>query len=666
VDQADLTLPLLATGDFPLRLAALVDEHAIVAVTDAAGVILEVNRRFCEISGYGREELVGKTHRIVRSGEHPPAFFKEMWDTIGSGRVWHGTICNRAKSGRHYWVETTILPLREDDGRIGRYLALRTDVTRLKETERGYAQALAASEQAQGRIRIQDEQRKLFFDHAPIGLSWVEWGRSGMPDVYHLNQRFCQLIGLTQEEARDFANIRRATHPDDRDRQQEAMAAVLRGERDSFSMEKRYVHRDGSVVWGNLTVAILRAPDGRISHQFAMLEDITERRRSQEKLGEALARLEEMERIVNRSPSVVVLWRAEPGWPVEYVSQSIRQFGYQADDFVARRLMFGDITHPEDLERVSAELEAHAAAGHLEYNQEYRIVCADGSVRWVEDHTVVRVNARGEVTHHEGLLNDVTARKEAGLREKEARERDLHTAAEVQARLAPRVFPAMDEVEIAALSVPSMHIGGDYHDVLPVDARRWGFVIADVAGKGAGAALMMAACRAALRIFAAGEPSPGVVVRRLNQALHGDMPQGMFIALTYGVLDLDTHRFRYVRAGHEPGLLIRRGGGEAELMGGAGLALGLDAGPLFDEVLEEREVALGQGDLMAFYTDGITEAAKPDGEEFGRDRLASSVARHDERPLAEIVRTVDRYLRQFSALAPKHDDRTLLLVRPRQ
>jgi PAS domain S-box-containing protein len=100
----------------------------------------------------------------------------------------------------------------------------------------------------------------------------------------------------------------------------------------------------------------------------------------------ALARREELEQIVNRSPSIVVLWQAEENWPVEYVSQSIRQFGYQPDDFTSRRLSFRGITHPDDRERVGSEVDAHAAAGHHEYSQEYRIVCADGSVRWVDDH----------------------------------------------------------------------------------------------------------------------------------------------------------------------------------------------------------------------------------------------------------------------------------------
>ena len=139
----------------------------------------------------------------------------------------------------------------------------------------------------------------------------------------------------------------------------------------------------------------------------------------------------------------------------------------------------------------------------------------------------------------------------------------------------------------------------------------------------------------------------------------------MFISLFYGILDLDTNRFTYVRAGHEPALLLRAGGGEPELLEAGGLALGFDEGPVFDSVIEEGDVELRAGDLLALYTDGITEAANAAGDEFSRERFAQALARHEQTSLAKMVDKLDRYLRQFSALAQRNDDRTLLLVRPR-
>jgi PAS domain S-box-containing protein len=112
------------------------NRHAIVAVTDKRGQILEVNDRFCKISGFSREELLGKDHRLVNSGAHPQAYFKNLWATISSGNVWTGEIQNRTKLGLPYFVQTIISPLYGVDGRISRYMAIRFDVTKQKDTER--------------------------------------------------------------------------------------------------------------------------------------------------------------------------------------------------------------------------------------------------------------------------------------------------------------------------------------------------------------------------------------------------------------------------------------------------------------------------------------------------------------------------------------------------
>lgn len=113
-------------------LREAVDEHAIVAVTDRQGRIVFVNDRFCSISGYSREELLGQTHRIINSGKHPPEFFARMWKTISAGQVWKGTIENRAKKGSHYFVATTIVPVPGADGKPEQYIAVRTDITEQK------------------------------------------------------------------------------------------------------------------------------------------------------------------------------------------------------------------------------------------------------------------------------------------------------------------------------------------------------------------------------------------------------------------------------------------------------------------------------------------------------------------------------------------------------
>lgn len=191
--------------------------------------------------------------------------------------------------------------------------------------------------------------------------------------------------------------------------------------------ETDYETKENTVLKLILNKALYFNADGTIGGNVGVILDVTKLKETQEELRKALQELREMEIIINKSPAIVFLWRATEDWPVEFVSDNINQFGYEADELISGKVKFSQIIHPADLPRVTAEINSFTLTQVSEFNQDYRVLTKHGDVRWVDDRTWIRKDETGKVTHYQGIIIDITIRKHAEqlLREGEERYRAL-------------------------------------------------------------------------------------------------------------------------------------------------------------------------------------------------------------------------------------------------
>jgi len=244
----------------------------------------------------------------------------------------------------------------------------------------------------------------------------------------------------------------------------------------------------------------------------------------------------------------------------------------------------------------------------------------------------------------------------ASRQELAMRHAELNFALEVQRALFPRQLPTDHGLEFSGVCVPARGISGDYYDVVPLSNGRVAFAVADISGKGISAAILMSNLHAVLRTLAAAGCTPAEVGARLNQHLH-QVTEGLrFATFFYGEWNPAARCLSYVNAGHNAPILVTSG--RVQRLEVCGPPLGLF--PDFE--LGVRECRLEQGDLLALFSDGVTEAGIERGREFGEAQLEKLVASHAGKPLAQIQQQVMTAVTRWAGQEAE-DDLTLLLVR---
>src|SRR5215212_9333280 len=639
IEQSPLSIQILSPDGWTLQVNRAWEELWGVTLDDVAGYNMQEDQQLVAkgIMPYIQRGFAGEPTSI------PPIIYDP--DETLPGLTSH--------EEPKRWVKAFIYPIKDEAGTVREVVLMHEDITERK--------------QAEEELRESEERFRGTFEQAAVGIAHV--GTDG--HWLRVNRRLCDIVGYEKEEllGLTFQDI---THPDDLETDLEGARRLLAGEIETYSREKRYFRKDGSIVWIYLTVSLARSPLGKPRYFISVTEDITERKRIEEaqrflaEVGASLSSSLDYRTTLAHVAHLAVPFLAD--WCVvdilkeEDGSLERLAVAHQDPEKVAlvhelQKRYPPDPDAPRGVGQVSrtgrSELVPEipeSLLGEAARDAEHREILRGLGLK---SYMIVPLVARGRTLGAISLVSAESGRRygeaELELAQELARRAALavdnarlyrgrtQVARTLQEGLLPSRLPEVPGVEVGLryVSAGEVDVGGDFYDLFDTrmadhsgpsePSSLWGVVIGDVSGKGAEAAAVLALARYTIRTLATRESHPSAVLDGLNEAMlrqrreHDDYK---FCTVAYASLETnegDTEHGAKVTVccgGHSPPFLLK-GDGSVYKIGQPGRFLGV-----FDDVnLTEQEAHLAPGDALVLYTDGVVEARSPEGTFLGEERL---------------------------------------------
>lgn len=249
------------------------------------------------------------------------------------------------------------------------------------------------------------------------------------------------------------------------------------------------------------------------------------------------------------------------------------------------------------------------------------------------------------------------------IAEKERLLRELEIARSVQMRFLPQKDPDLPALDIVSLCQPAMEVGGDYYDFIRIDERYMSVLIGDVSGKGVSAAFYMTMVKGIIKTLARRTRQPAELLAEANEIFYENAPRDVFITVIYGVFDLKEMTLTVASAGHNPLIVFKHKEGTTDMINPRGIAIGLDEGKRYRELIEEKTISIEEEDIFVFYTDGVSESMNETQEIYGENRLCRTIENAAHLPPISIKQMVIESVAQFTGKAAQHDDFTMIVVK---